>query len=565
MSNHSLSSSSEIPVAGFSPSFSDLDQGAVPDVPHPVLGNYHPKLWELMLVTVLILATDVALLQQRVGYSGWSLWGLLVGIFLMLGIGIRNGVGLRNRLSWFLGATVLISSMRLIWQGDGLIVALLFFQLILLALTLHGLQLRGLPFMAFLVGWLPSGFYAMPAAMCSLSGCTSDRVRKRYVEWGVPLLIGLIFAAIFLKANPDSFRQFWDLCWSYYEAVTMWFQNVTFARVFVWSMVCLAGFGALLPSLMPEFRYESTDLTHASTSQSGSEASGVIVPYYSMFRNTLVFLIAIFCVYLFLEFQSMWFREFPDGFYYSGYAHQGAAWLTIALALTTVVLSIVFYHAPSIPAQQISRQIRRLRSLGFIWFLQNLLLAMCVYNRMFVYVGFNGMTRLRILGLLGITCVIVGLVLVLFRVYRGWTFIDLVYRQFWTMVGFLFAYLVLPTDTIVYRYNVRCIELFNARPSVQIVAHTISPSGILELMPLADASDEILRDGVRALLAEEMVSLVSRSELPNQNWRMYQHAESTLLERLESIRSDKLAKYIADETLRNRALERFRAHAMQWY
>ena len=66
------------------------------------------------------------------------------------------------------------------------------------------------------------------------------------------------------------------------------------------------------------------------------------VAYFSACRNTLIAVIVLFAVYLIFEFSTLWFREFPEGFYYSGYAHQGAAWLTVALALATGVLSAVF-------------------------------------------------------------------------------------------------------------------------------------------------------------------------------------------------------------------------------
>ncbi len=45
--------------------------------------------------------------------------------------------------------------------------------------------------------------------------------------------------------------------------------------------------------------------------------------------------ILIYAVYLAFEFHTLWFRVFPKGFYYSGYAHEGAAWLTIGLVLAT--------------------------------------------------------------------------------------------------------------------------------------------------------------------------------------------------------------------------------------
>ncbi len=79
----------------------------------------------------------------------------------------------------------------------------------LVSYALHGLKLRGLPFTAFLVGWLPSGFVALPEDFIVCQVAQVIGVRRRYLEWGVPLLFGGIFAGIFLKANPDSFIRFW--------------------------------------------------------------------------------------------------------------------------------------------------------------------------------------------------------------------------------------------------------------------------------------------------------------------------------------------------------------------
>ena len=42
------------------------------------------------------------------------------------------------------------------------------------------------------------------------------------------------------------------------------------------------------------------------------------------------------------EADYIWLREIPEGFYYSGYAHEGAMWLTIALAFSTFTLGTIF-------------------------------------------------------------------------------------------------------------------------------------------------------------------------------------------------------------------------------
>jgi len=63
--------------------------------------------------------------------------------------------------------------------------------------------------------------------------------------------------------------------------------------------------------------------------------------YFEAFRNTLVTLIALFAVYLVFEISTLWFHEIPQGFYYAGYAHEGAGWLTAALVQSPHVPSAI--------------------------------------------------------------------------------------------------------------------------------------------------------------------------------------------------------------------------------
>ncbi len=100
---------------------------------------------------------------------------------------------------------------------------------------------------------------------------------------------------------------------------------------------------------------------------------------------------------------TLWGREFPRGFHYSGYAHEGAAWLTLALAMATAGLSLVFAGRTLADPR-----LAVLRRWGNVWAIQNLLLAVAVYHRLHIYIGFNGMTRMRTVGIFGISCVVAG-------------------------------------------------------------------------------------------------------------------------------------------------------------
>lgn len=58
-------------------------------------------------------------------------------------------------------------------------------------------------------------------------------------------------------------------------------------------------------------------------------------------------------------------------------------------------------------------------------------LALIVYNRLSIYVNFNGMTRMQTVGLLGMTSVLVGFLLVVRKISKGHDFRWLVRRSGW--------------------------------------------------------------------------------------------------------------------------------------
>jgi len=280
---------------------------------------------------------------------------------------------------------------------------------------------------------------------------------------------------------------------------------------------------------------------------------------YPAMRNTLVTVIALFAVYLAFEFKTLWFREFPEGFYYAGYAHQGAAWLTVALALATVVLSLVFRGSILN-----DHRLKFLRRLAWIWSAESFVLAIAVYNRLSIYVGFNGLTRMRIVGYFGMTAVVIGFVLVLIKIANNHSFIWLIRRQLWTVAFAIYAYSLTPVDTIAVRYNVRRVLDGDPAPAVQISVQPINAEGLVQLKPLLDAPDETIREGVRALLAERherAESLAARRE--EQGWTAFQIADQLALRKLRESK-DAWEVYM-DPEKRETAISKFRQYVHQWY
>ena len=113
-------------------------------------------------------------------------------------------------------------------------------------------------------------------------------------------------------------------------------------------------------------------------------------------------------------------------------------------------------------------RIGRLRNLAWIWITLNLILAIAVYTRLFIYIDYNGMTRMRTVGLLGVTAVVGGFALMRFKILWQREFYWLVQRQLWILGLAMFAYVALPVDLLCHRYNVARIVAGDHAPTAQL-------------------------------------------------------------------------------------------------
>jgi hypothetical protein len=280
---------------------------------------------------------------------------------------------------------------------------------------------------------------------------------------------------------------------------------------------------------------------------------------YAPFRNTLLTLIVLFGIYLVFEFSTLWGREFPDGFYYAGYAHQGAAWLTFALALATGLLSLIFSGTVLQDAR-----LAGLRKLTWIWSAQNLLLAAAVYNRLMIYVGFNGMTRMRTVGFFGITLVVVGFALVLWKIRQHYGFWWLIRAQLIALVLTVIGYGLFPVDWVAHRYNTARVSAGYLHPSVMIAVKPTDDEGMLPLIELVDVDDKTIREGVQAMLAQRQREIESESTSEPWHWTKYQGSTAALYRRMDA-NASKWDRFWKSPRARNESIEKFRDYAMQWY
>ncbi len=562
-------------------------------------------LLDLLLLAGWIVATDWLLF--RIGtFLTWGLFFLMAVALLSSVSTLRRlqtraeppssdaptpAVDFKRRSSCVLliGLLIVLLSAKLLWCGSWLQVACGSLTLLTFSMALAGNP----PYLPELLGF---GLSVVAGAAQRLGrfrlGTLNEATGAVKPILGLaiilPAIVVLAFSTLFVLANPNlatCLTGYLRTAWQATRELLVSFSPFEFVFWIVSGWLML---GLLYPTgcrLMKETRL------HQSLIEKQVPAT-----LYAGYRNSLLSLIVLFAVYLGFEFSTLWFRTFPENFYYAGYAHQGAFWLTAALALATVIMSFIFRDSTVDDPSMHS-----LKRLAMIWAAANLVLAAAVYNRLLIYIDFNGMTRMRVVGLLGITCVVVGFALVVLKTIRGHSFVWLIHRQLWVPMLAVTAFAVLPVDWFVNSYNARHVLAGDKAPGVQIIAHRTSAEGMLPLLDLVDVDDPPVREGVRALMAlwgRELGVAVNPPAEPNYeameiygnrlllehttpwlglgtdfsqtnnhgspNWTNLQIAE-TLLARQLRLRADAWSNYAVDPTRRDAAISAFFQHAYQWY
>ncbi len=347
-----------------------------------------------------------------------------------------------------------------------------------------------------------------------------------------------------MRANPDVYRWIDEQVRLSLDSVGRWLQDMDPFQVVFWIVSAWIAMGLCYPAA--EYLWHSQP---AAGGQSFAPSDN-----YVAVRNTLISVVLLFAVYLVFEFATLWFREFPKGFYYAGYAHEGAFWLTVALALSTLVLSFAF--TGTVVRDE---RVAGLKRWAWIWSLENFLLGMAVFHRLFIYIDFNGMTRMRVIGLLGTLAVIIGFALVVYKISRGRGFLWLIRHQLWTVAVVSVLYTILPVDYLVHRYNAVQILAGNPAPSTQIPTHETSAEGLIPLVSLLESSDENIRSGIAATLADWLIK-----NQPAQDWRDNQWAHQYLREKLAG-HLPQLKPYLDSKIHRETTMTSFYNYAYQWY
>jgi hypothetical protein len=517
-----------------------------------------PVRWREVLAIVLMVGLFDLALYRNTGFAGCALLFTVAPLLLTLGK-FHPRLDARALL---LGVMSLLLGVRIVWLGSGLAVVVGFGLLVAFAMSLSGRRPYVFDVAAYAAGSTVAGFWAL-GAYCRALGRVAGRAgrpipRSIWLNLGLPLLALMLFGSLFVLANPDVVAWVSRTVREYWREVSGLLERFSpnTSEIFFWLLVAWLTIGLLRPILR---RRGLALFPRGMRLGAAMLPPPAETPLYAGVRNTLRAVIGLFAVYLVFEYKTLWFRVFPRGFYYGGYAHEGAAWLTVALAAATLLLSLIFRGS-------VLRDPRlgRLKRLAWIWSLENLLLAAAVFNRLHIYIDFNGLTWMRMVGLFGSSTVVAGFLIVVWKIVTGRDFAWVVQRQLWALAVGVYLFAITPVDGIVYSYNVRRVLAGDLAPSVQISVHPIDAEGYLMLQPLVACRDEIIREGIRALLAERAGEYESPARLRRkQEWAELQVAERLLLDRLRAARGD-WAMYL-DAEKREAALYRFHSYVYQWY
>ncbi len=296
-----------------------------PDVPPPL-----PRRRETVVLIASVVLADIAIYRSH-GFAGPALW--FAALPLLFFIGSQGGQ--RARAWWLLGGMLWLLAVRLVWCGSVLqvtcgVVLAIAFAAALAGMPPYPLLVMQMAAQIFHAGYLGFARHSRYLRQPDL------HPRQHWLNLIMPVAALFLFCTLFVLANPDAVSYLRGQIEWVVREFGAWLRRLAVGpmEILFWLATAWLTAGLLRPLMkhVPTARRADKNTSHVPTE----------APLYPACRNTLITVILVFGIYLAVEFQTLWFREFPEGFYYAGYAHEGAAWLTLALGLATILLSLVF-------------------------------------------------------------------------------------------------------------------------------------------------------------------------------------------------------------------------------
>lgn len=536
--------------------------------PNPVQPTVSDKIgWIPDITKMVILGT--LLLVVIFDYFIYQSWGQTDGLGLGVLILITGGlIWLIERPSFSKGGLIcegllILLAVRSIWQASAWSWITAFILIFIFTSSLKMFSLH-IPELVHSFCWtglkLPlvlTGYVRTLLQLSSRFPLWGARLFRLGLIWLIPAIIVLVFIIIFALANivvESWMKDIWDWVWEQLSHILDYFPSI--GHIFFWIFSFISAVILLVPQ-----KLKLTVLTPI-LGEDEDMKQGSALPFTDLLAtiaiNTLIAVNLVFLLYNAVDFSYLWIKKaLPQGLSPSEYARSGTLWLTIALALTSLVLGVIF-----IRDLNFHRRTRLLKILSWIWVAQNLIIAVGTFHRLLMYIDCNGLTRMRIVGAYGILLVVIGLLIVVFKMHRVKSFLWMTRRHLLAFSLGLLALVITPMDLAVFKYNTHLILHNNPRSAVQLIVQPITAEGIPALIPLLDCEDEAISKGVAGILLREQEKLQKLQD-KEQRWVEKELSRSNALKAIKAVQ-DKLNGIIPDGNWQ-KAIDDLNAHTKKWY
>jgi len=328
----------------------------------------------------------------------------------------------------------------------------------------------------------------------------------------IPVLIIIIFYLLFYFANPvieNITDRVINKISKIFQGNFFDFSFPEIERIIFWGIILLVFSSLLRPSKISKWLKKNQN-----DSEMLNNETEVIGMEFLTSTITLLSVCILFLIYNLLDFSYLWLNAtLPHGISYSQYSRQGVLWLTIALAFSTFLIGIIFAGK-----NNFLQKSKKLKLISYIFACFNFLIAIGTLRRMQLYINWNGLTKLRFIGIYGIILVIIGLIFMIYKVKNNKNFIWLLRRDIQLLFIGLFIGFITPMDYISAKYNVNIILSKNLKPISWLYNQEIPSESIPPIFDLLQSSNPIIKNGTAVFLLNRL----DKYESKNISWPQYQ-------------------------------------------
>lgn len=331
--------------------------------------------------------------------------------------------------------------------------------------------------------------------------------------WIMPLVLGMVFLALFGAANPVI--EYWFSLIDLFALLEL----IQLRRLLFW-LVVLAGVWAFLRPRLPRFLRRIPRLAPAAKAPPSAKAvttiEDIVFGKAAILRALIVFNM-LFAVQTVLDAAYLWGGiALPDGLTYAAYAHRGAYPLVI-----TALLAAGFVLAALRPGSATSGD-RLIRTLVYAWVAQNIVLVVSSILRLDLYIGIYALTYWRVAAFVWMGLVAAGLALIIARIALEKPNEWLSSANLLTLSATLYACSYINFAALIASYNVdHCLEMTGRGTSLDVgYLHALGPGGF-------PALDRFIEHQGRSIAADTasvtaLLNLVDRHEVNKAAYRMVQ-------------------------------------------